>query len=325
MQHLESEDIQYKYLLREEYLSEHPSHNVLLDRAEYRLECEEQSLLKEMYSWIYSLFSNNSDDYSFQFIQGKIELMSQFAGGVYDGEQDLDYQGYINLRSGYTHLKRMLLRLKKWPTEVDGVSNLEDCMKCSIKQTVEYIAKYLGSFLNQHKNKCRALREAWEQCEMSMPTLEEFAQGVKRVRDDLKPMLDEPDGKRIKKCFKKIQAIVPGVTLNCVSAEKAVIIDCGPPSMGVELKEPGTDEPSDPWREVRPYHQEQQSMETQPSSPALGPTGDAGTSIDPPHLPVDAIHPTLEESLLSFEEMYNIMAADSTSKPGDEEDPIVVD
>lgn len=323
MQHLlESEDVQYKYLMREEYLDEHPDHNVLMKRADVRLECEESCLLKEVYSWIFALFTPSTDDYAFQWIQGKIEMVSQFAGGIYDGEQDLDYQDYMNFRSGYTHLKRMLLRLKTWPTDIDNVSTLEDIMKCSLKKTIEYLAKYLGAFLNEHKDKCRALRESWEACEMDLPTKEEFAQGLKRVREDLVTILDEPDGKRIKTCFKKLQAVIPGVTLNCTSSEKAVVINCGPPSLDVDLKESGTNEPSDPWREVRPYHKEHQdetSMDTQPPSPKV--------PIDHPKLPVDDIDASLKESLMSFEDMYNIMAADAeiTSKEGDENEPIIVD
>lgn len=154
-------------------MDEHPDHNVLLKRAEYRLECEDHQLLKEVYSWVYCLFSAATDDYCFQYIHGKAELMSQFAGGVYNGEEDLDYQDYMNFRSGYTHLKRMVLRLKMWPSDIDKVSTLEDILKCSLKQVITYLAKYIVDFLNIHKDKCKALREA---CELDLPTKEEFAQ-----------------------------------------------------------------------------------------------------------------------------------------------------
>lgn len=227
---LESDTVQNTYLMRDEYLSEHPAHNRLMDRAEERLECSEEKLLSEIYSWIYALFQNDSDDYSFQIIQGKIEMMSQFCGGVYDGEQDLDYQDYMNLRSGYTRLKRILLRLKIWPTSVDESSSLVDRMKVILRETIEYIGKYLAAFLDMHKEKCTALREAWEACNMDLPTKEEFAQGLKRVREDLVlNHLDTPDG-LVKETWKKFKANLPGAQFLCSSG--AVIVDAGPPSLG---------------------------------------------------------------------------------------------
>lgn len=131
----------------------------------------------------------------------------------------------------------------------------------------------------------------------------------------------------MKSCFRKLQAVIPGLTLNCTSSEKAVVINCGPPSLHVDLKEPGTEEPSDPWLDVRPYHKEhnESSMETAPPTPKQ-----PEIPIDHPELPtheVDAIDASLQESLLSFQEMYDIMAkdADSTSSPGDANEPIVID
>lgn len=204
MQHLlESEDVQLKYLDRDNYLDEMTDHNVLMKRAEYRLECSDHALIKEMYSWMYLLFSNHHDDYCFQYINGKPILMSQFSGGEYNGETDLDYQDYTNFRQGYTHLKRMLLRIKTCPTEVDSDSNLDDIVKCSVKNTVETITKFFSEFLATHKDKCRALREAWEACEVDLPTKEEFAQGLKRIRPELEQILDTPDGKRLKTIKKK--------------------------------------------------------------------------------------------------------------------------
>lgn len=183
MQHLlENEDVQYKYLERENYMDEHPDHNILLKRSEVRLECNETQLVKEVYGWLFALFSNHTDDYRFEFIHGKAHLMSQFSGGVYDGDRDLDYQDYMNFSQGYTHIKRILLRLKMWPTDIDSVSSLEDILKCTMRKEIEYIAQYLSDFLSIHKDKCKALREAWDACELDMPTKEEFAAGLKRVR-----------------------------------------------------------------------------------------------------------------------------------------------
>lgn len=334
MEHLlESEDVQLKYLDRTLYLDEHPDHNVIMKRAEVRLECVDSQLLKEMYGWIYCLFSNHHDDYSFQYIHGKPTLMSQFSGGEYNGETDLDYQDYVNFRQGYTHLKRILLRLKSWPEEVDSDCTLDDILKCSIKKTVEYITKFFSEFLNENKDKCKALREAWEACEMDLPTKEEFAQGLKRVRPELEEILnDQPDGKRLKSIQRKISAAFAGVQLNCSSAEKSVILDCGPPSLEVPAEDMMMGEPIDPWKYNRPYNKyvmnksATSSMEAQPPTP-----------IDNPVLtPAEDLVASLKEDLLSFEEMYDIMAsnnkdttevtdAESTTQPGDAEEPIVVD
>lgn len=299
MQHLlESEDVQLKYLDKDNYLDEHPDHNVLMKRAEVRLECSEKDLVKEMYSWIYLLFSNHHDDYCFQYIHGKAVLMSQFSGGQYDGERDLDYQDYLNFRQGYTHLKRMLLRIKSWPTEVDSDCTLEEIIKCSVKLTVEYITKFFSDFLAAHKDKCRALREAWEACEMDVPTKEEFSQGLKRIRPELEQILDTPDGKRLKTIKRKVSAAFVGVQLNCSSAEKSVILDCGPPSLEVPVEDMKMDTPIDPWRYTRPYNRDMNasrssSMETEPATP-----------IDNPLLtPAEELQASLTEEVMTFEEM----------------------
>lgn len=176
---LESDTLQNTYLKREEYLDDQPGHNRLMDRAENRIECSENELLSEIYSWIYALFSNDTDDYCFQVIQGNIQLMSQFCGGVYDGDRDLDYQDYMNLRSGYTYIKRILLRLKTWPRNVDESSTLADRMKVILRQTIEYIGKYLATFLDTHKEKCTALRVAWKACELDLPTRRNLHKGSK--------------------------------------------------------------------------------------------------------------------------------------------------
>lgn len=155
---------------------------------------------------------------------------------------------------------------------------------------------------------------------MDMPTKEEFATGLKRVREELVEILDEPDGKRMKAVTKKLKAVIPGITLNCTSAEKSVIIDSGPPSIGVAPEDISMDQPIDPWRYVRPYQTEQNTTTEDP------------VPVDHPALPTaEELVASIQENVLTFEEMYNIMSKDgdadpdSTSNPGDETEPIVVD
>lgn len=280
---LESETIKNTYLNRS-YMED--NHNRLMTRMGIRTVCSEE-LLPELYSWIYSLFTCDTDDYAFQIVQGNIHLFSQFSGAIYDGDRDLDYQDYTNLRMGYTHIKRVLLRLKKWPRVVDETSTLPDRIKVIIRETLEFIGKYLSyvliAFLETNKEKCIALKEAWDACEMDLPTKEEFAQGLKRVRDDIaKEHFDTVDG-LCRKTWKKFKASLAGVNLNC-SVGDVTVIDSGPPSLG--LPEGGFIQvPDDPWKDKRMYQQEQHgSMETQP-----------GTPIDPPGLVED---PPLEPSLV---------------------------
>lgn len=115
---MESPTLRHTNHMMQEYENESPRHNMLDHRAEERLETEGDNLLKEVYSWVIALFQENTDDYYFQNVQGNIKLMCSFSGGIYEPEQDLDYQDYFNLRTGYTHIKRILLKMRAWPTAV---------------------------------------------------------------------------------------------------------------------------------------------------------------------------------------------------------------
>lgn len=234
-------------------------------------------------------------------------------GGIYDGDNDLDYQDYSNFRMGYTHIKRVLLRLRKWPREVDETSTIVDRMKVVIRETLETIAKYLAAFLEANKEKCTALKEAWDDCEMDMPTKEEFAQGLKRVRDDIG--LDSVDGlkrgawKKLKQC----KLSLAGVYLNCATSD-VTVLDCGPPSLGLIPSNP-VQVMDDPWREVRPYQQGQLSGSMEVNVP-----------IDPPGMEDPPLAPSLVQDVLTDEEMYNIATecGDSTTGLGESDNPIVL-
>lgn len=139
-------------------------------------------------------------------------------------------------------------------------------------------------------------------------------------------ILDAPDGKRMKAVSKKLKAVFPGVTLNCASAEKTVVLDCGPPSLEVPVADMAMDTPIDPWKYTRPYNREHNSDSMEVQLP---------TPVDHPALPTaEDLQASIQDEVLSFEEMYNIMTKDggpplpeveSTTSPGDENEPIVVD
>lgn len=228
LQHvLESETLQDTYLLREEYdIGKQHKHDVLSERSEYRLECSDNELIAELYSWLYALFQNNPDDYFFQISNGIIIMMSAFQSAEYDGDRDLDYQDYLNFRQGYAHIKRLLLRLKLWPTVVDERSSMKERLKFILRSSIEYIGKYLAAMLNAHKDKCLALKQAWDACEADMPSKQHVAEMVQNNMcstpklNSRKRVLDEMDGSRARSVWKKFKASLPGVRLSCTTVAK---------------------------------------------------------------------------------------------------------
>lgn len=106
-------------------------------------------------------------------------LYSGFAEGEYDAEQDLDYGDYISMRTGYSHIKRMLLKMRTWPEVVDERSSLTDRMKYIFKDTLKLIANNIAEFLKENREKIVALRQDWEACEV--PPEDDFQAGIKRA------------------------------------------------------------------------------------------------------------------------------------------------
>lgn len=241
LQHvLESETLQDQYLMREEYgLNNLGTHDVLNVRSTERLECSETDLLSELYSWLYTLYQYCSDDYYFQIANGNTIMMSSFQSAEYDGDRDLDYQDYLNFRQGYAHIKRLLLRLKLWPQVVDERSSMKKRLRYILRNSVEYIGKFLAALLNTHKEKCLALKQAWDACEADMPSREEISEMVKNNlcsspvcsrTPSRKRVADEMDCARARSVWKKFKASLPGINLTCTSVVRSSSMETQPPS-----------------------------------------------------------------------------------------------
>lgn len=103
---------------------------------------------------------------------------------------------------------------------------------------MEKIGTYIAAFLKENREKCVALKQAWDACEQPVvvPGLLEtaFRAGIKR-KDTSTPMgsPDVVDGPRVKKFLKKFQATLPAVSLSCTSAQ-----------VEVKPEVPPSDEPS---------------------------------------------------------------------------------
>lgn len=175
---LESPTMQNTYLKVKEL---HPRVGLLGWRAQERLNCSYDDLLSEIYTWIYWVTRPGSEDYYFLPSQKQIVLYSGFAEGIYDAEQDLDYEDYISMRSGYSHIKRMLLKLRTWPEVVDEKSSLSDTVKFILKGTLKQMANYIAEFLKENREKIVALRQAWVACEV--PPTEEVHERYQETND----------------------------------------------------------------------------------------------------------------------------------------------
>lgn len=154
-----------------------------------------------------------SEDYYFLPQNKQMVLYSGFAEGEYDAEQDLDY---ISMRSGYSHIKRMLLKLRTWPEVVDERTNLADRVKYILKGTLKLMANFIAEFLRENREKIVALRQAWEACEV--PPEADFQAGIKRSMASTPG--DCVDGPKLKKIVKAFNAAVPNVLrVSCSSTE----------------------------------------------------------------------------------------------------------
>lgn len=120
------------------------------------------------------------------------------------------------MRSGYSHIKRMLLKLKTWPEVVDERTSLADRVKYILKDTLKLMANYIADFLKENRDKIVALRLAWEACEV--PPEPDFQAGIKRSMTSTPG--DSVDGLKLKKVIKAFNAAVPNVLkVSCSSTE----------------------------------------------------------------------------------------------------------
>lgn len=220
---LESETLKSMYLKVPDEIAL-PRHNMLGWRATERLSCSHEDLLSEIYTWVYWLTKHGSDDYYFRSMYNQMMLYSGFTDGEYDAELDFDYGDYVSFRSGYSHIKRMLIKMRTWPTEVDERSSLPDRMRLILRETLEKIGNYISAFLKENREKCVALKQAWDACEstvptaeFTVPTAESFIAGVKRTSTP-HSSLDAVDGPRIKKILKKFNASLPAFNVSCTSS-----------------------------------------------------------------------------------------------------------
>lgn len=216
---LESETLQNTYLKVRD-LS--PRCNMLGWHAAERLACTHDDLLSEIYTWVYWLTRPGSEDYHFRSLCNQMVLYSGFTDGEYDAELDFDYGDYVSFRGGYSHIKRMLIKMRTWPTEVDERSSLPDRMRLTLKQTLEKMGIYISAFLKENQEKSIALKQAWDVCETTIPMEQDFMAGVKRTSTP-KGSPDEVDGPRIKKILKKFNASLPAFKVSCTSAAEEIV------------------------------------------------------------------------------------------------------
>lgn len=224
---LENESIQDTFLKVREPI-EMPRHNMLGWRAQERLQCTDMEMLPELYTWVYWLTRSGTDDYYFRPAYRQMMLYSGFSDGEYDCDTDFDSGDYVSFRSGYSPIKRILIKIKTWPSEVDGRSLFTDRLRMLLKETIEKIANYIAAFLRENKDKCTALRQAWEACDVVQPIIEpirqavsehEFRRGIKRAMTSTPdPTVDEVDGPRVKRFMKRFSASLPAINLNCTSS-----------------------------------------------------------------------------------------------------------
>lgn len=213
---MDSPTLQNSYLKCKEYF---PRSRVLSWRASERLNCNHEELLSEIYTWMYWLTRPGTEDYYFVPSSGQMVLYSGFAEGGYDAEQDFDYGDYISMRSGYSHIKRMLLKTKTWPSTVDERSSLPDRMKYILNDALRKIANYIAEFLRENREKTVALRQACE-----VPTEAEFMAGIKRASTST-PGEDAVDYKKVRKLVKAFNAALPAMNLSCTSKEVEITVE----------------------------------------------------------------------------------------------------
>lgn len=152
LQHiLSSEHMQDSYLLLdfkdEACFPVSPTDNMLSWRSAERLGCPDACILREVYTWIYWLNISGTNDYYFQpRANNTVQMYSGWANAPYDPESDLDYSDYLQFRSGYSHIKRLLIKIKTWPEVLDDKSQLPERVKFILKSTLQNMASYLARF-----------------------------------------------------------------------------------------------------------------------------------------------------------------------------------
>lgn len=175
-------DLSIDQLLDNTYMAtpnEVPRTNRLNWKPQDRIKERPQELYMALLRYLSVLRRKDSEDYYFNFANSTPILMSSFTGEEYQIENDLDLADLNSFRSGYVHLRRILMKLKTWPTEFDGqichvTQDLKLRYKAFIKKTLNYMTEILANVIQTGKEMRQIISQEFKLAEA------QFRHGINR-------------------------------------------------------------------------------------------------------------------------------------------------